>query len=227
MIARPPVWSYYDPLGNLDKVPVALVNSDSGEVGSTVTEKLVDADVMNFHVVSASEARSGIADGTYYLGVEIPAGFTDTVTGLKDQVTTVMAPTTGDSVSEQILDKIFVGFSDGAEKAHGGLGTAIEGAMKLQGVLAALQGATVQMGDGAGRLAGGVDKLTGPVTGALDQLPEAHADRRPAEEHAGGAGCGAAGRVRDTGGGDGDAARWNATARGGVATACRQGGAAG
>lgn len=74
MIARPPVWSYYDPLGNLDKVPVALVNSDSGEVGSTVTEKLVDADVMDFHVVSASEARSGIADGTYYLGWKYPQG---------------------------------------------------------------------------------------------------------------------------------------------------------
>ena len=107
--------------------------------------------------------------------MEIPAGFTDTVTGLKDQTTTVMTPTIGDSVSEQIMDKIFVGFSDGAEKARGGLGTAIEGATKLQGGLAALQGATVQMGDGAGRLAGGVDKLTGPVTGALDQLPEAHA----------------------------------------------------
>lgn len=134
------MWSYYDPLGNLDKVPVALVNSDSGEVGSTVTEKLVDADVMDFHMVSASEARSGITDGTYYLGVEKPAGFTDTVTGLKDQATTVMASTIGDSVSEQIMDKIFVGFSDGTEKAHGGLGTAIEGAMKLQGGLAALQG---------------------------------------------------------------------------------------
>lgn len=87
-----------------------------------------------------------------------------------------MASTIGDSVSEQIMNKIFVGFSDGTGKLRdGGLGTAIEGATKLQGGLAALQGATVQMGDGAGRLAGGVDKLTGPVAGALDQLPEAHA----------------------------------------------------
>ena len=24
------VWSYFDPMGNLDKIPVALVNSDKG-----------------------------------------------------------------------------------------------------------------------------------------------------------------------------------------------------
>ena len=78
------VWSYWDPLGNLNKVPVALVNSDEGENGQQVVDKLLEEKPMNFQVVSAEEARQGIADGTYYLGMEIPTDFTEAVTSVKE-----------------------------------------------------------------------------------------------------------------------------------------------
>lgn len=71
------VWSYWDPLGNLDKIPVALVNSDEGaegpdgeerNAGNEVTEKLLELEPMNFVEVSPEEARQGIAEGRFYLG---------------------------------------------------------------------------------------------------------------------------------------------------------------
>lgn len=47
------VWSYWDPLGNLYKLPVALVNSDEGENGQEVVDELLDQRPLDFQVVSA------------------------------------------------------------------------------------------------------------------------------------------------------------------------------
>ena len=80
------VWSYWDPLGNLNKIPVALVNSDEGakgpdgqevRAGDQVTKELLKVEPMNFVEVSAQDAIEGIGNGTYYLGVEIPKNFSE------------------------------------------------------------------------------------------------------------------------------------------------------
>ena len=73
-------WAYWDPLGNLYKLPVALVNSDEGENGQQVVDELLEQRPLDFQVVSAEEAQEGIADGTYYLGLEIPTDFSEAVT---------------------------------------------------------------------------------------------------------------------------------------------------
>ncbi|MCZ9354475.1 YhgE/Pip domain-containing protein [Streptomyces mutabilis] len=77
------LWSFWDPYGRLDRVPVALVNDDRGATadgekltaGDDITEGLRESEVFDWHEVSAAEARRGVEDGTYYLSLTMPADF--------------------------------------------------------------------------------------------------------------------------------------------------------
>ncbi|OIJ68765.1 YhgE/Pip domain-containing protein [Streptomyces mangrovisoli] len=77
------LWSFWDPYGRLDRVPVALVNEDRGataagkriDAGHDITEGLRESRTFAWHEVSAAEARKGVEDGTYYLSLTMPADF--------------------------------------------------------------------------------------------------------------------------------------------------------
>ncbi|MBD3007726.1 YhgE/Pip family protein [Streptomyces sp. 5-10] len=77
------LWSFWDPYGKLNKIPVALVNSDTGATvkgkhlaaGDDITDKLLDSETFDWHPTSAAEARKGVADGTYYLSLTVPPDF--------------------------------------------------------------------------------------------------------------------------------------------------------
>ncbi|MEV0741599.1 YhgE/Pip domain-containing protein [Streptomyces sp. NPDC050549] len=77
------LWSFWDPYGRLDRIPVALVNDDKGvtadgkklAVGDTITQGLLDSRTFEWHEVSAATARKGVEDGTYYLSLTMPADF--------------------------------------------------------------------------------------------------------------------------------------------------------
>ena len=81
------LWSFWDPYGRLDRIPVALVNDDKGATadgkriaaGDTITEGLRDSDVFDWHEVSSAEAREGVEDGTYYLSLTMPADFSERI----------------------------------------------------------------------------------------------------------------------------------------------------
>jgi putative membrane protein len=77
------LWSFWDPYGRLDRIPVALVNDDRGATvdgkkltaGDDITERLLDSRTFEWHRVSAGQARRGVEDGTYYLSLTMPADF--------------------------------------------------------------------------------------------------------------------------------------------------------
>ncbi|MFG3005259.1 YhgE/Pip family protein [Streptomyces calvus] len=77
------LWSFWDPYGRLDRIPVALVNEDRGApadgkritAGDDIAEGLRDSGTFDWHEVSAAEARRGVEDGTYYLSLTMPADF--------------------------------------------------------------------------------------------------------------------------------------------------------
>ncbi|MBO3681585.1 YhgE/Pip family protein [Streptomyces sp. NEAU-YJ-81] len=77
------LWSFWDPYGKLDKIPVALVNSDNGATvkgerltaGDDISGKLLDSKTFDWHRTSAAEARKGVAHGTYYLSLTVPSDF--------------------------------------------------------------------------------------------------------------------------------------------------------
>lgn len=81
------LWSFWDPYGRLDRIPVALVNDDKGATtdgkkltaGDDIAKGLRDSDVFEWHEVSAAEARARVEDGTYYLSLTVPADFSERI----------------------------------------------------------------------------------------------------------------------------------------------------
>ncbi|NLU74556.1 YhgE/Pip domain-containing protein [Streptomyces sp. HNM0575] len=77
------LWSFWNPYGRLDKVPVALVNEDAGAhadgkqiaAGDSVAEGLRDSGTFDWHETDAADARKGVEDGRYYLSLTVPADF--------------------------------------------------------------------------------------------------------------------------------------------------------
>ncbi|HLL34581.1 MAG TPA: YhgE/Pip domain-containing protein [Streptomyces sp.] len=77
------LWSFWDPYGRLDRLPVALVNEDKGatadgkklRAGDDIVEGLRESEVFDWHEVSAEEARAGVEDGRYYLSLTMPEDF--------------------------------------------------------------------------------------------------------------------------------------------------------
>lgn len=77
--------SMWDPYGNVDQLPVAVVNQDipveyAGStlaVGKELTEKLEENRQLDFHFVDAAQAAEGLDDGTYYMTITIPSDFSE------------------------------------------------------------------------------------------------------------------------------------------------------
>ncbi|MFD9543735.1 YhgE/Pip family protein [Streptomyces sp. NPDC060022] len=77
------LWSFWDPYGRLDRIPVALVNDDKGAsaegkrvaAGDEIAGRLLDSKVFDWHEVDSAEARRGVEDGTYYLSLTMPSDF--------------------------------------------------------------------------------------------------------------------------------------------------------
>ncbi|MGI5399594.1 YhgE/Pip family protein [Streptomyces sp. CA-135486] len=77
------LYSFWDPYGQLNRIPVALVNADKGATaagkkiaaGNDLTKGLRESEVFEWHEVSAAEARKGVEDGSYYLSLTMPTDF--------------------------------------------------------------------------------------------------------------------------------------------------------
>ena len=84
--------SMWDPYGNLDKLPVAVVNNDKSveyngktlNVGSDMVDELKDNDSLDFHFVDSDEAEQGLKNGTYYMVITIPEDFSSDASTLMD-----------------------------------------------------------------------------------------------------------------------------------------------
>lgn len=82
--------AFWDPYGNLDKMPVAVVNADKGyefngemmHIGDDFEAELKENEKFEWHFVSKEEAEAGMEDHSYYLAVEIPSDFSEKTTTL-------------------------------------------------------------------------------------------------------------------------------------------------
>ena len=82
--------SMWDPYGNLDRLPVAVVNLDkscdyNGEelaVGDELVKNLKEDASLNFSFVDAETAQEGLDNGSYYMVITIPENFSYNATTL-------------------------------------------------------------------------------------------------------------------------------------------------
>ncbi|SBT53270.1 YhgE/Pip family protein [Micromonospora auratinigra] len=82
------LYAFWDPYGNLDRIPVALVNADrpakagdGSEVhaGADLADELIDRKVFGWTVTDQADATEGLRDGRYHLVFSIPADFSATL----------------------------------------------------------------------------------------------------------------------------------------------------
>ncbi len=84
--------SMWDPYGDLEYLPVAVVNKDKAvtyqdeelTIGADLAENLEDNTSMAFHVVDEKTAQTGLEDGTYYMVITIPENFSKNASTLME-----------------------------------------------------------------------------------------------------------------------------------------------
>lgn len=180
------LWSFWDPQGHLDRIPVALVMQDqpSGELhaGRDLADELKEREVLGWREASAQEAADGVADGTFYVSLTIPADFSARLaspaqdgaptpaelgvrvdTGrsyimgtISDAVFTEVKDAAARTAVRDYLDQVFVSIGDIHDKTR----EAADGAGELRdGAAKAGKGITT-LNDGLGQTEGATRQLS-------------------------------------------------------------------
>ena len=73
--------AYWNPYGegNIDNLPVAIVNSDKGDKGDLLIKSIKDSNKLKLSVVSSTKADEGLNNGKYYAVITIPEDFTSSM----------------------------------------------------------------------------------------------------------------------------------------------------
>lgn len=73
--------AYWNPYGkgNIDNLPVAIVNEDEGDKGKNIITGIKESKKLKLNVVSESDAQNGLYNGDYYAVITIPKDFTNSL----------------------------------------------------------------------------------------------------------------------------------------------------
>ncbi|MBP3087708.1 YhgE/Pip domain-containing protein [Corynebacterium sp. sy017] len=179
------VWSYWDPVGRLNNMPVAVVNSDEGttvagrevHAGDQIVSALLNNDKVNFIEVDADDAKKGIDNGTYYFGIELPTDFSAaavsantetphqaTLNAVYNNNNGFLATMLGNQVVAQVLATINENLGSqvatqllvGFNTINGGVHAAGAGATQLSEGTGAAREGSQQLAQGSGSLEQGI-----------------------------------------------------------------------
>ena len=69
--------AYWNPYGegNIDNIPVAIVNSDRGDKGKKLIKSIKNSKKLKLEELSKEDAEDGLSDGKYYAMITIPESF--------------------------------------------------------------------------------------------------------------------------------------------------------
>jgi len=81
------LWAFWDPFGEVNKLPVAIINLDKGttvegeklEAGEQVVQGIIESKQLDLVEVSEQEGVDGLAHGQYYFTITLPADFSESV----------------------------------------------------------------------------------------------------------------------------------------------------
>jgi putative membrane protein len=173
------LWAYWDPFGHVNKMPVALVNSDRGAVvsgqridaGAEIAKSLTSDGSLDWHVVDPEQARDGVEHGKYYFMLELPPDFSEAVaspvTGQPKQANLIavyndannyISTSIGRTAIDQVLNAVSTRISGQAVNqvlsvivsSGAGIKQAADGAQQLAA-------GAVKVDDGAGQLLTGLN----------------------------------------------------------------------
>ncbi|NMM16781.1 MAG: YhgE/Pip domain-containing protein [Cellulomonas sp.] len=179
------LWAFWDPTGHLDQLPVALVDADQGSTldgtalhaGTDVATRLLDSGDLNWHLTDAKDAADGVAKGTYYFAVTVPAEFSADIASAGgadprnaqllvtyNDANSFLASTLGRSAMTQVRDAVAATIGEqGVDQVLVGLGSARDGFAQASDGALTLRAAGGRLADGAQQVA---DGATSAATGA-------------------------------------------------------------
>ncbi|HEY3683019.1 MAG TPA: YhgE/Pip domain-containing protein [Streptosporangiaceae bacterium] len=161
------LWSFWDPYGRLDRLPVALVVQDQGakidgkqtNAGRELADQLQKRGDFQWHRVDAAAADTGVAGGTYYMSLTIPRDFSARIAKPQDQnaeldpaLLRVHLNDSNGYVTSVIADTAFAQVRDAASKT-----TAAQYLDRIFLGFNDIHAQTAKAARGAQQLAGGID----------------------------------------------------------------------
>ena len=180
--------SMWDPYGELDKLPVAVVNNDKpvvydGEeisIGNDLVKNLREDASLDYHFVDEDTAKTGLKNGDYYMIITIPEDFSHNATTVLDDNPSKMDlqyetnPATNYvamKLSESAMTKMELSLERKVTETYAetlftklttlgaSLDDASEGAAKILDGEVAMQDGVGQLSDGADALKNGTEDL--------------------------------------------------------------------
>ncbi|WP_151529357.1 MULTISPECIES: YhgE/Pip domain-containing protein [Corynebacterium] len=181
------LWSFWDPFGRLDRMPVALVNEDAGaevdgqriDAGKQIEEGLLEDQSLDWITVTEQDALEGVKTGEYYFAVTLPENFSQAVASPtsenpeKARIVTHyndangwLSTLIGQNAMRQVLavvsDKIGTEAVDkllvGVVNASEGIQRAADGAAQLDDGATKLDSGLGKIQQGAGDLVSGLER---------------------------------------------------------------------
>ena len=185
--------SLWDAYGNVNNLPVAVVNQDQSakingknqHLGSDLADKLVKEQPLKISEVSNKKAQDGLKQGKYYMTITIPSDFTKNAgTLLSDQPITSKikishnagASFIAEKMTSSAADKIQTRVTRSLQKVYNetilsatkssqkGLQAGSDGASKLNNGVGQLSDGTKKLNDGAESLTSGTSTLAQGVS---------------------------------------------------------------
>ena len=79
--------AYWNPYGegNIDNLPVAIVNEDKGSKGEELVKEIKNSKKLKLSVVDSTKAEDGLYNKDYYAVINIPEDFTEKTTTLVEK----------------------------------------------------------------------------------------------------------------------------------------------
>ncbi len=166
--------SMWDPYGEVEHLPVAVVNKDiptdydgkTMDVGKELVDNLKENNSLDFNFVNEEQAEAGLQNGTYYMVITIPEDFSKNATTLMDENPETMEleyktnPGTNyiaSKMSETAVEKVRTSVAEKITKQYAE--TVFDQLSEIGDGFAAATDATDELGDGLDKLHDGSGKV--------------------------------------------------------------------
>ena len=192
--------AYWNPYGkgNIDNLPVAVVNKDSGDKGKELIDNIKKSKKLKLSIVSNDEATDGLNDGKYYAIISIPKDFTSSMNSasstnkrhatityspnqksnyLSSQIINTVVLTVEKNLDNTVNSKIVENLSDKLKAVptqlntiSTGFGKLSEGTSQIENGASELKSGSEQLKNGINEAYNGSKTITDGVNASIENL---------------------------------------------------------
>ena len=192
--------AYWNPYGkgNIDNLPVAVVNKDSGDKGKELIDNIKESKKLKLSIVSNDEATDGLNVGKYYAIISIPKDFTSSMNSasstnkrhatityspnqksnyLSSQIINTVVLTVEKNLDNTVNSKIVENLSDKLKAVptqlntiSTGFGKLSEGTSQIENGASELKSGSEQLKNGINEAYNGSKTITDGVNASIENL---------------------------------------------------------